>query len=114
MASPSGALSARPNEQPTARNHTRQPDVPDFCVRPPEEVERVNEVTLSLSSDVTYTSPSPGLTVTALAPLSCTPVAQPASGLSTMQPLPSVAWVSVPVDGSRASATMALERAVAT
>ena len=68
---------------------------------------RVNEVTLLLSSDVTYTSPSSGLTATASAPASCTPGAQPAITLLEMQPLPSVACVSAPVEGLRTSTSRA-------
>ena len=70
-------------------------------------------MTLLLNSEVTYTTSLPGLVATALAPLSSIPVVQPASGLSTMQPLSSPAWVRAPVEGSRVSTARALESAEA-
>ena len=86
-----------------------QPEVPVFWVSGPVVVERVNDVTLLLSSDVTYTSVSSGLTATAFAPASCASrsCSRRAAPL-TMQPVPSVAWVSAPVDGSRAKMPTAL------
>ena len=51
---PSGALMARPNVQPTARRKTRQPVVPCFWTRAPVDGERLNEVTLLLRREVTY------------------------------------------------------------
>ena len=80
--------------------------MPLFCFRCPLD-PRLNDVTLLLNSEVTYTSASSGLTTSALAPLSCTPELQPAggepaTGVSPTQPALPLTCFSAPVDALRA------------
>src|SRR4051794_28460513 len=111
---PSGAASASPVAQPLVGVFVMQPVASAGCVNAPVEVLRVKAAIALPLNAPTYTFFPSGVTVTTSAPSSARPLAHPVVGVPAIQPLPSSACVSAPVELSRLKvATESLDTEVA-
>src|SRR5437763_14760084 len=86
------------------------PPVPELCVRPPVDGERAHAATVLPRNAPAYTLLPSGLIATTSAPSSPRAVEQPGIDAAARQPVPSVACVSAPVDGSRVKISIELLR----